>query len=482
MRQITPFIHKTIGSKIIAIGFASFLLSGCLNNSGPAVTVLPQTISFSSAPSLNFLGTATVSSKTSSGLAPGYSSTTPTVCSVDTSTGLVTDLTPGSCIIAANQSGNSEFAPAAQISQSISVISNPAQTINFGAVPALTQYSHAIVTATASSGLEVTYSSLTPNVCAVDSVKGDVTDLNAGVCTIAADQAGNSSYDAAPQVTQSITVASWSGSAAVPNAPSGVEATLANTANTVTISFIGPTSSGGSPISGYTVTSNSNPTVIITTGATSPIMVTCPTSCSGYSFNVIATNNTGNSLPSLQVDILTHYNVTETFYEPMTQPNNTIFTGSFTLDSTTNTVTNLTGYLTESMTGTPMALVPLAYQLSAVSDGYGGLLVTTFALNTSNTFYGGGFAPGSGSGIYFGYPAASNPDSGGIGNAYAIIDINISNPTLALTQNQINKLAYADCTKLGMMGATCMTGTSLAAYGTAGSMSGYPLAQVITKK
>jgi hypothetical protein len=33
-----------------------------------------------------------------------------------------------------------------------------------------------------------------------------------------------------------------------------------------------------------------------------------------------------------------------------------------------------------------------------------------------------------------------------------------------------------------MMGGTCMTGTSVAGYGTLGTMSGYPLSQVITKK
>jgi hypothetical protein len=260
--------------------------------------------------------------------------------------------------------------------------------------------------------------------------------------------------------------------------PTGVKATTTNTTDVVTVSFIGSASSGGSPITGYTVTSSLNPGAITATGTTSPINVSCPTSCSGYSFNVIASNSIGNSLPSSQVDILTSYNVTETFYEPMTQPDNSIFTGSFTIDSTSNTVSNLTGTLTESMTGTPMAQVSLTYQLSAVSDGNGGLLVTTFALNTSNTFYGGGFAPGSGSGLYYGYPTATNPaGNGGAGNAYAMIYVNLSNPTTVLTQAPINNLAYADCTALGMMGDTCMTG-----YSGLGTMGGYPVSQTITKQ
>ena len=173
---------------------------------------------------------------------------------------------------------------------------------------------------------------------------------------------------------------------------------------------------------------------------------------------------------------MTNYSVTETFYEPDTQPNNSIFTGTFTLDSTSGVVSNLQGYLTESMTGPPMTKVPLTYQLSAVSDGSGGLLVTTFALNTTNTFSEGGFAPGS-PGLYYGFPSATNPGAGGIGNAYAMIYVNLANPTSPLTPAQVSKLAYADCAAGGMMGSTCMTG-----YSGAGTMGGYPVSQTITRQ
>lgn len=480
--QIKRNGRKAMRAGIVLIVWAALLLTACGGGNGPAITTVPQIIRFNAAPTLGLLGTATVSATASSGLAPNYSSTTPSVCSVNSSTGLVTDITAGTCIIAANQPGSAGFSPAAQMTQSIAVFSNPNQTLSFGAAPTLTLYGHATVSASATSGLAPSYSSTTPSVCTVNSNTGDVTDLSAGVCTIAANQSGNAYYVAAPQVTLPIMVSVSGGSATVPNAPAGVSAKAGNVPNTVTLSFTGPASSGGSPVTGYTVTSNSNPSVITATGAASPITVTCPSTCTGYTFNVIATNSIGNSLPSTQVHILTSYNVTETFYEPMTQPDNSIFTGSFTLDSTTNTVSNLTGTLTESMTGTPMATVPLAYQLSAVSDGQGGQLVSTFALNTTNTFYGGGFAPGSGfytgfgSGTYYGYPGAN------LSNAYAMIYINLANPTGALTQAQIDKLAYADCTMLGMMGATCMTGTTVAGYGSIGTMSGYPVSQAITKQ
>jgi hypothetical protein len=53
-------------------------------------------------------------------------------------------------------------------------------------------------------------------------------------------------------------------------------------------------------------------------------------------------------------------------------------------------------------------------------------------------------------------------------------------PSANLGQAQLDVLAYADCTSGGMMGATCMTGTTVAGYGTVGTMSGYPAKQVVS--
>ena len=68
-----------------------------------------------------------------------------------------------------------------------------------------------------------------------------------------------------------------------------------------------------------------------------------------------------------------------------------------------------------------------------------------------------------------------------MGNAYVRIFVNLADPTASPTQAQIDKLAYADCTAGGMMGATCMTGTTVAGYGSLGTMSGYPVSMVIRK-
>jgi len=60
------------------------------------------------------------------------------------------------------------------------------------------------VSAMATSRLPVTFTSMTPSVCTVEGTT--VTGVAAGTCTIAADQAGDANYNAAPQVTQNIIV------------------------------------------------------------------------------------------------------------------------------------------------------------------------------------------------------------------------------------------------------------------------------------
>lgn len=205
------------------------------------------------------------------------------------------------------------------------------------------------------------------------------------------------------------------------------------------------------------------------------------------------------------------YNIVTTWLEPDTQPKNSIFTGSFSFDSLTHTVTNLQGTLTESMSGAfPMPLnganapyydqtqVPLTFQLVSTHDAsLGGTLVATFAKNTTSTFMGDTWAPADGvdaGGIFAGGPTMRNYATS-IKNSYALVFIpdslssanNASNP-LTLSWNEstasgsagLAKTAYADCAPEGMMGATCMTATSASAYGAIGTMSGVPLSQTIT--
>ncbi len=192
----------------------------------------------------------------------------------------------------------------------------------------------------------------------------------------------------------------------------------------------------------------------------------------------------------------TTYNITTTWFEPQTQPNDTIFKGSFVYNEHTFEITGLQGMLSESMTGgdMPMAMgmdmgggemnwLPLTHQLVSWHDAtLGGTFAAVFKNDNTKTFWtgtgGDGWSPEAGiavGGTYYGFPnKAMNP-----GNAYALIFVP-KDPTAALTQAQIDKLAYADCAPGGMMGAVCMTGTSIAGYGAIGTMDGYPVSQTIS--
>jgi uncharacterized protein YhjY with autotransporter beta-barrel domain len=181
-----------------------------------------QSISFGATPSVVVGGTGTVSATGgSSGNAVIFSSTTPLVCSVTNNT--VRGLAIGTCTIAANQAGNSNL-NAATANQNIT-IGQGSQTISFGPAPSLAVGGTATVSATASSGYSVTLTSTTTSICTISGVT--VTGLKAGSCVIAANQAGDANYSAAPQSTLNITVSNLP-----PTAKAASMTTLLNTATT----------------------------------------------------------------------------------------------------------------------------------------------------------------------------------------------------------------------------------------------------------
>jgi hypothetical protein len=471
---------RSLARRLALAALASAALSGC-EGEGPAIEARPQTIAFAAAPvpAVN-QATVTVSATASSGLPVRYGSATAAVCSVGASTGVVTAAASGTCTITANQAGDTRFAPAPQVTQD--VVFTFVDVLEFSAAPALRVHDQATVAAVASTGAAATYESAAPAICSVDRAAGLVIALAEGDCTILA-SAG------ALRASQTLAVAA-APSPSTPGAPTGVVATAGEAPGTVVVS-IGAVQAGGRPITGFAV--SSSPAGVTASAAASPITVPCPAGCAGYRFTVTAASEVGAGPASDPADVITRYRVVATFREPDTQPNDSIFVGTFSFDATTGVASGLAGRLSESMTGgaTPypddtMTWLPLTHPLSAVPvvvDGAEGLLVTTFLLETTDTLssdprFGGtdGWAPGTGMALHHGYPGP-NP-----GNAYARVFVNRADPTATLTQAQLDLIAYADCAPGGMMGGTCMTGTSEAGYGIAGSMGGHPVSQVTARR
>ncbi|HEY2373579.1 MAG TPA: hypothetical protein VGH82_13740 [Gaiellaceae bacterium] len=238
-----------------------------------------QSITFTStAPSSATVGgaTYTVSAIASSGLAAVFSAdpTSAGVCTVSGAT--VTPVGTGTCTIDANQPGNANYHAAPQEQQSFTVGLTP-QSISFTSTPpaaATVGGASYIVTASATSGLAVSFT-IAAGSASVCSISGaTVSFTGAGTCAVNAGQAGNASYAAAAQVQQSFTVTTPSKSSQTITftAPAPSSAAVGGTAYHVTaaassglvVSFsIAAGSTGVCSISGNTVSFTGTGTCVV---------------------------------------------------------------------------------------------------------------------------------------------------------------------------------------------------------------------------
>ncbi len=198
-----------------------------------------QMIVFSTPMNRDFTGPAPLSAVSTSKLPVFFTSTTPAVCTVvvgsngasvaQPAAGLQGDL--NTCSIQATQSGDTSWAAATPVVRSFK-FTRIAQTISF-TLPSSRFYGgpSTRLTATASSGLPVDFRSLTPNYCGVAVVDSQTvltltSTLPAAItvtCTIAATQAGDSTYLPSSSFTRNIalvkeattTRATWSASPTV---------------------------------------------------------------------------------------------------------------------------------------------------------------------------------------------------------------------------------------------------------------------------
>jgi hypothetical protein len=169
-----------------------------------------QSITFTSTPPSGAVvgGSYTASASASSGLAVTFSADASSagVCTVSGST--VSFDGAGTCTVDADQSGDASYQPAPQVQQSFAIGSRP-QTISFTSTPpggATVGGADYVVSAVATSGLPVTFSAdaSSAGICTVSG--SNVSSVGAGTCTVDADQAGNGTYAAAPQVQQSFAI------------------------------------------------------------------------------------------------------------------------------------------------------------------------------------------------------------------------------------------------------------------------------------
>ena len=170
------------------------------------VEPIAQSISFTSTPQNPVVGGSynPIATGGASGNAVRFSSLTPTVCFVPVGSSTVNLNARGSCTVAADQDGNTDYLPGHQ-EQVFAV--NATQTISFTSTPPNPPIVGGAYTVTASggaSGNPVTFGSLTPGTCGVSGAMVSFTAR--GTCTIAANQSGNVMYLPATQVTQTFVI------------------------------------------------------------------------------------------------------------------------------------------------------------------------------------------------------------------------------------------------------------------------------------
>ena len=130
----------------------------------------------------------------------------------------------GSCTITASQPGDANYDAAQPVPRTFTIASNGKadQVIAFGPAPSNVHAGDAPLTITATSTsptappstIPIVFSSLTTPVCTASGTNGQtITPIAQGTCTIAANEAGDASYNAAPQAALSFSIAA-AGSAA----------------------------------------------------------------------------------------------------------------------------------------------------------------------------------------------------------------------------------------------------------------------------
>lgn len=306
--------------------------------------IVPDAPTVGAATAGNTQATVTFTAPASTGGAPilagGYTVTANPGGATGTGSGspvTVTGLTNGVAYTFTVTATNSAGTGAASAASNSITPTSP-QTITFSNPGAQTYGTSPTLTATSNSGLTVSFTSSTPGVCTVSGTT--LTFLAAGTCTINADQAGDSSYLAAPQVSHSFAV-----NAIVPGAPTTIVATAGDTQ--ASVAFVPPANNGGSNILGYVVSVTPNDAGPIS-GASSPIVVSGLTNGVAYTFTVEAENAAGFGPASSASNSITPKAIqTITFGPPGPQ--------SFGTSPTLTAVTDATG-LTPTFTSSTLSV------------------------------------------------------------------------------------------------------------------------------
>jgi Bacterial Ig-like domain (group 3)/MBG domain (YGX type) len=190
--------------------------------------------------------------------------------------------------------------PAALTASAAIDIMKQAQTITFGPLPNQPFGTASFnVSATASSGLPITFASATPTVCTV--AGSTVNPISAGTCTIQATQAGNTTFAAATPVSASFTVTMVAATIGftVPNQSYGAAAFSVSASSNSTGVFTYTVTSGPAIVWGSTLTLTGIGTVTLQASEAADVNYTAGTKTASFTVSATGLQVTANNATRL---------------------------------------------------------------------------------------------------------------------------------------------------------------------------------------
>ncbi|MEJ6980886.1 LamG-like jellyroll fold domain-containing protein [Pedobacter sp. P351] len=260
--------------------------------SGLAAAKDAQTITFSGLPDKQLTDADfDAGATTTSGLAITYSSSDNGVATI--ADGKIHLVGTGSATITATQGGNASYIAAVPVSQVLTVVKG-SQIISFNSLPQkILGEPDFSISASASSGLPVSFSSSNASVATV--INGTVHITGVGSSVITATQEGNAIYSSATNVEQVFVVLP---DTIAPTMPADLSAIT--TDSTVTLSWTASSDFIG--VTGYTIYKNGQ---AVGTSSGTTFRVEGLSSSLTYSFAVAANDNAGNESERTGISVTT---------------------------------------------------------------------------------------------------------------------------------------------------------------------------------